>query len=150
MPSVLDPAYGPRLPQGAPVSQIPGNKDLPRSGQKTILVADDEALVRAVLRRILEANGYLVLEASQGMDAMTLAQGFEAPIHLLISDLSLPNMSGLDVAERVRDMHPETRILLVSGFLDTEVPAETTYPLLLKPFTAETLLEHVRRLLEQG
>ena len=150
MPSVLDPAHDPRLPHRVPVSQMPGDKDLPLSGRRTILVADDEELVRTVFRRILEANGYLVLEASEGVDAMALAQAFKAPIHLLISDVSLPNMSGLEVAERVRGMHPDMRVLLVSGFLETEVAGAATYPLLLKPFTAETLLEQVRRLLEQG
>src|SRR5262245_52796557 len=88
---------------------------------QTVLLADDEDLVRGFVRLVLERQGYCVLEAPGGDEALALCEQFEGPIHLLVTDVVMPRMNGRELAKRVRDMRPETKVLYVSGFPRDEV-----------------------------
>lgn len=145
-PAASSPGTEPAL-QPAPADQNPG-------ALKTILLVEDDDLVRAVFRRILHSFGYFVIEATDGAEALTLARNFTPPIHLLVADMNLPQVGGLEVARRLGELHPESKVLLVSGFSEEMSPdlqeGPSGFPLLLKPFTADTFLQHVRSILGRG
>jgi hypothetical protein len=116
-----------------------------------VLVVEDEAGIRALMRKILQRQGYHVLEAESGQVAIQTAEKHAGEIHLLITDLMMPEMNGRELAERVVKLRPGMRILYVSGFTDDSsiyrepLPPGTMF--LQKPFTLGALLEKVRALL---
>jgi len=120
----------------------------------TVLIVEDDALVRTLFRRILLAQGFSVLEAEDGRTALRIAADHGAAIQLLVTDLHLPNLSGLEVARRTTRLHPECKVLLVSGYADDAMDAaetvETRYPLLLKPFTADAFVKQIDTILGRG
>ena len=81
----------------------------------TILLTDDEAGVRGPLRRILEDCGYRVIEAGGGEEALAVAEGFDGPIHLLLTDVVMPGMSGGELASRLGEGRPSIKVLFMSG-----------------------------------
>lgn len=117
----------------------------------TVFLVEDDTLVRALFRRILLGRGYSVLEAEDGKKALQVADGYAGAIHLLIADLHLPSLNGLEVARRIRRRHPECKVLIVSGYADDMIDSaetvDTLYSLLLKPFTADTFLERIDAIL---
>jgi len=121
-------------------------------GGETVLVVDDEATVRSVVREILQATGYLVLEAGSGEEALRICAGQEGPIHLLLTDVMMPKMSGPEVAQRLARMRPELRVLYMSGYSDDAlirhglVTQGTAF--LQKPFTPDSLAHKVREVLD--
>jgi signal transduction histidine kinase/DNA-binding LacI/PurR family transcriptional regulator len=121
-------------------------------GSETILLVEDEPAVRRASRRFLEEHGYNVLEAVDGGDALRLCERHEGPLHLVITDVVMPGMSGRELGERVARIRPETPVLYVSGYVDTALVRaglpETAVPLLQKPFSAESLARKVRELLD--
>ena len=142
--------YLPRV-EGPP-SAVPAAAEgrLPR-GTETVLLVEDERSVRAVTQRMLRAQGYCVIEAGDGVEALALAQRHAGPIHLLVADVVMPRMGGIELAERLRALRPETRVLHVSGYVDRAiwdgpVPAAGA-AFLQKPFLPETLARKVREVL---
>jgi PAS domain S-box-containing protein len=121
-------------------------------GRETILLVDDEDAVRGALRRMLRAHGYDVLEAFDAHEAVRIAKQHRAPIDLLVSDVVMPLMSGLELAERLFEMQPDLRVLFVSGYAEEHgigpIVARDGVELLHKPFEEETLIRHVRALLD--
>ncbi len=119
----------------------------------TILVVDDEPSVLALVRTMLWRSGYRVLEAAGAEEALRVAAGHNETIHLLISDVLMPDMSGYELAQKLKATHPNTRILYMSGYRD-KVLVESTgkslsdAPLLRKPFTQHNLLEKISEVLE--
>jgi CheY-like chemotaxis protein len=118
---------------------------------QTVLLADDEDLVRTFVRTVLERSGYCVLEAPGGSEALELCQRHEGPIHLLVTDLVMPRMNGRELAERVRKLRPGTKVLYVSGYPRDEVnragfSVEGT-GLLRKPFRLAELKRKIEELL---
>lgn len=120
-------------------------------GRETVLLAEDESSVRKVTRHFLEANGYLVLEASDGLEALALIRAHPGPIHLLLSDVVMPNMNGNRLAEEVALLRPGIRVLFMSGYTgDTMVRCgveEGVNAFLSKPFTPLALAQKVREIL---
>lgn len=118
---------------------------------ETILLVDGEALLRRLIRRILQAHGYMVLEASRGMDALQICQQHEGPIHLLLTDVLMPEMNGQNLAERVTALRPHIRVLYMSGYTDSalvalfELKTETAF--IQKPFIPDALASKVREIL---
>ena len=112
---------------------------LPRAAL-TVLIADDENLVRAVIVRTMKRAGFTVLEASDGDKALASAKAHPGTIDLLISDVVMPGLSGAALADAIEAVHPKLRTLFVSGY--TEGVA-----LLTKPFSPDDLLRRVRSLL---
>jgi CheY-like chemotaxis protein len=121
----------------------------PESGRgETILVVEDEDPVRTLLRRILVDHGYRVLEARDGADGLRRSQEHGGEIHLLLTDMVMPEMTGPELAQRVAAERPSTRVLFMTGY--TEHDSTGAAALLHKPFSSSTLLGHVRRLLDSG
>jgi two-component system cell cycle sensor histidine kinase/response regulator CckA len=87
-------------------------------GAETILVVDDQAPVRSVVREILQPTGYIVLEAGSGEEAVRICAGQEGPMHLLLTDVMMPGMSGPQLAQRLARLRPEMRVLYMSGYSD--------------------------------
>jgi signal transduction histidine kinase/DNA-binding LacI/PurR family transcriptional regulator/ActR/RegA family two-component response regulator len=128
---------------------------LPRSavtGSETILVVEDDPGVRGATCRFLKERGYLVLEASDGLEALRLCQQHKGPIHLVITDVVMPHMSGGEFVERLASVRPELPVLYVSGYTDSTIIrhgiSEASISLLQKPFTADDLARKVRELLD--
>jgi CheY-like chemotaxis protein len=123
-------------------------------GGETILLVEDEDGVRAVSRRVLAAHGYTVLEAFDGVDALSVAAGHTASIDALVTDVVMPRKNGPQVAAALQTGRPELKVLYVSGHADeTVVPitlsgADTAF--LQKPFTGDGLAAAVRELLDAG
>ena len=94
-----------------------------RSNSGTILVVEDESAVRKLICKTLRKAGYAVLEASNGSNALTLCESYRDPIHLVISDVVMPGMSGLELAKRLSSVHAETRVLYISGYTHALPPS---------------------------
>jgi hypothetical protein len=123
----------------------------PLVGSETILVVDDEEALREVTRRILTRNGYTVLTASSGVEAIAIAMTHDGVIHLLITDVIMPEMQGPTVANEVRKLRPGIGVLFMSGHaqpvLEAEAVLGTEFLLLEKPFDQTMLLKSVRKVL---
>jgi two-component system cell cycle sensor histidine kinase/response regulator CckA len=129
----------------------PAATALPR-GTETVLVVEDAPAVRAVARHVLERQGYTILEASNGDAALRAAAAHHGPIHLLLTDVVMPGLSGRQVAERLAQTRSETRVLYASGYTDDSIVRhgilEEGIAYLQKPFTPETLARKVRDVLD--
>src|SRR2546422_3119599 len=112
--------YLPRVDAPAEGGAVAASGDLPR-GTETVLIVEDAAAVRAVMRHVLERQGYAVLEASNGAAALELVAGHPAPIHLLLTDVIMPGLSGRQLADRLAALRPDTRVLYASGYTDDAV-----------------------------
>ncbi len=144
--------YLPRLEESAETKTIGEAKPLPRTGTETILLVEDEDSVRNLVRDILQMNGYTVFDARDGREALDLCGQHPEHIHLLLTDVIMPQMSGRELAEKMTSLKPQTKILFMSGYTDdallhqnARVPA-VSY--LQKPFTPETLTRKVREVLD--
>ncbi len=123
----------------------------PESPPVTVLVVEDEEEVRALARDVLEMNGYRVLEALDAEDAVRLGESHPGPIHLLITDVVMPRMSGPELARRLRARRPDLRVLCMSGYPespDREIEGVGSWAgWLQKPFTPDTFMDKVRECL---
>jgi PAS domain S-box-containing protein len=144
--------YLPRVeaPVGLPSAKAAPSP--PRGGTETIVVVEDEEHVRALVCQILDGRGYTVLDARNGHEALDLCARHQGPIHLMVTDVVMPLMSGRDLAERVVRTRPELKILYVSGYTDNVIAhhgvLKKGFALVQKPFTAETLARKVREVLD--
>ena len=120
-------------------------------GSETILVVEDEESLRVLTRSILEKSGYTVLEAKSGADAVEVARKCATPIHLLLTDVVMPVMNGSKVAEELGHIHPEAKVLYMSGYTGFSATdrglVESNATLLQKPFSRDALLQKVREAL---
>jgi PAS domain S-box-containing protein len=133
-------------------AEAPGMAEL--RGGETILVAEDDGAVRTLISRGLRRHGYTVLTAANGKDALRAYAAYEGPVHLLISDLVMPDMRGPELERRLRRRQPDLRILLISGYDDGAIPQEfgsgNGASFLQKPFGPNQLARAVRALLDGG
>ncbi len=123
------------------------------TGTETILVVEDEGAIRELVCEMLEAQGYSVIGADNSADAIRICQSNEhRNIHLLLSDLVMPDMSGLELAERLETLRPGMKTLYMSGYSDTSIlphhQRKGKLEFIPKPFTREQLLPKVRRVLD--
>jgi PAS domain S-box-containing protein len=114
-------------------------------GSETILVVDDNEPVRALVAEILKSSGYRVIEASSGSEALLAAGRSSGPIHLLLTDVQMPQGTGVELAERLRPLRPGMRVLYMSG-----AAAESASPRIAKPFNRASLTAKVREVLGPG
>jgi len=118
---------------------------LPCSGANriVILIAEDELLMQCVTRRIFEKEGYVVLTASDGEEALRVSRNFPGIIHALLTDIRMPNLNGMQLREQIQVERPGIKVLLMSAHVFEPV----TIPFLRKPFTPAVLRERMRELL---
>src|SRR6202167_4059486 len=121
-------------------------------GTETILLVEDEANLRYLARQFLEKQGYRVIEAADGVVAMQIAVAHEGVIHLLLTDVIMPGMNGRELAQRVSEIRPNTKVLYMSGYTENVIghngTLEAWVRLLLKPFTLQDLKMKVREVLD--
>ncbi|HEX7124404.1 MAG TPA: GAF domain-containing protein [Thermodesulfobacteriota bacterium] len=126
--------------------------DAPARGSETILLVEDDASVRTLARRTLESAGYRVLEARDGEEALAVAGASAEPFALILTDVIMPGLRGPALVERLTGVHPDVKVLFMSGYTDTVVqsegPLERGRNLLEKPFTPAALLRSVRHMLD--
>ncbi len=124
----------------------------PSTGSETILLVDDETQVRVVTERALASFGYRVLTAEDGLDALDVAAAHDGPIHLLLTDVRMPRLGGLELAAKLMPLRPELRVLLMSGYVDVKAPPDAPHlddaPRLTKPFRVNELAQRVREMLD--
>jgi len=121
-------------------------------GRETILVVEDDAGIRAVVASMLERAGYVVVPASTGREAVELAQATQPPVHLVLTDVVMPQMSGPELVEQLRLVRPDVKVLFMSGYPHRarDGGSALSAPLICKPFTATGLARAVRSTLDGG
>jgi len=144
--------YLPRAAEVAPALVDFATVRVRPQGTETILLAEDEAVVRALAARILRASGYEVLEARDGDDAVRVAEEYIGAIDLLVTDVVMPRRGGRETAEAIRRTRPDLRVLFMSGYTDDAVVRNGVLHdqvhFLPKPFTPEALAREVRETLD--
>jgi CheY-like chemotaxis protein len=145
--------YLPRVDEAA--SAADPKRDVgPLQGTETVLLVEDEDSLREISREVLAGNGYRVLEASDGTAAIAVARAHAGPIHLLLTDVVMPGISGRELAETLLPTRAEMRVLYMSGYTEDLIAhrgvLEAGTLLLPKPFTTSTLLRRVREALASG
>jgi two-component system cell cycle sensor histidine kinase/response regulator CckA len=143
--------YLPRATEGVtPLPRV--EAPLARPGWETVLVVEDEAMVRRFAVIALERLGYRALEAPNGEAALETAAAFTGPIHLLFTDVVMPHMNGHELATRIRERQPDVRVLYASGYTDNTIVhqgvLEPGLAFLQKPYTAVELSAKVREVLD--
>lgn len=128
-------------------------KPVPK-GTETILLVEDEDGIRALTSEFLCAQGYTVLHAMDGNEALRVADGHEDLIHLLVTDIVMPNLGGKELAHRLRQLRPQIKVLFMSGYPEhpalNREPGDEPEAILAKPFLLDTLAHKVRGMLDQG
>ena len=128
-------------------------EELPR-GNETILIVEDEEEVRRLAGKILEKQGYRILETFNGNNALLACERREGPIHLVLVDVVMPGMSGSELARLLKPLYPEIKILYMSGYTDNAIVRhgvlEKGINYIQKPFTMEGLARKVREVLDKG
>ena len=135
-----------------PVASVPDNDGSKTTqGWETVLLVEDAQPVRELARELLEGNGYTVVEAGNGADAIRVAEKLREPIHLLLTDVVMPGVGGRELADYIAGIHPEIKVLYMSGFTDDIIVhrgvLDSGVSLLEKPFTKESLIRKVREVL---
>lgn len=148
------PIYLPRVEATPAVASLPdANVRTPQGGSETVLLVEDEDAVRELIMRVLTRHGYQTLKASNAEEALQCCAQYDGPIHLLVTDMIMPGMSGRDLAERLQPVRPEMHILYMSGYTADKalrphgLAVERT-PFLQKPFTPRSFTQKVREVLD--
>jgi two-component system cell cycle sensor histidine kinase/response regulator CckA len=144
--------YLPRVQEtAASTKPQPNTKAMPR-GNETVLLVEDEDALRTLSRRLLERNGYHVLEARHSGEALSICENEKETIHLLITDVVMPVMGGRELADRLLPLRPGMKVLYVSGYTDDAIihhgVLNHDMPFLAKPFGPESLARKVREVLD--
>jgi CheY-like chemotaxis protein len=125
--------------------------ELPQ-GRETVLLTEDEEQVRQMIRVILEMNGYCILEAASGEEALALYKQHEGQIDLVMTDVVMPQMSGRELAQSLESLHPGIKVLYMSGYTDDAIVRhgllDQEIAFLQKPFTPDALMRKVREVLD--
>ena len=145
------------LPSAAGAQAVPAAAaSRPRAvgGTETILVAEDQAEVRSVVRSILTRHGYTVLEAAHGAEALRILREHAGPIHLVLTDVVMPSVSGRELVDELRRSHQAMSVLYTSGYTEDAIVRhgvlEPGIAFIQKPFTPTALLAKIRELLDAG
>ncbi len=121
-------------------------------GTETVLLVEDEREVRMVARRILTAHGYTVIEAGNGVEALEVLRQSPREVHLLLTDMVMPDMGGRELYEVLRQWSPRLRVAYMSGYSDSPIAGSSgrSVPVIAKPFSAQTLTRTLREILDGG
>jgi CheY-like chemotaxis protein len=146
--------YLPLVEEDVPIEPRTEKKELKPTEGKVVLVAEDEPAVRSVTVRMLQRLGYRVMVASNGDEALRIADQYVGPIHLLLTDVVMPHMSGRELAEALRRRQPAVKVLYVSGYTDNDIHhhgvLDESVEFLPKPFTSEVLARRVQEVLGEA
>ncbi len=146
--------FFPAVDGAAESLSITGTHRITPTGSGTILLVEDDAATRAVTRRILVAEGFTVLEAGDGNEALEVIRAAATPIRMVLSDVMMPGMSGITLAERIATEWPSLPVLLMSGYSHEEVrehaSATAKWTFVHKPFTLRSLREAVQDVLDSA
>jgi CheY-like chemotaxis protein len=144
--------YFPLHEEGTPVPEARAVEVQPVGGTETILVVEDDESLRRLTAVLLESTGYRVLEADNGESAINLVQNTAESIDLLLTDVLMPVMSGVELSAKLRNMRPSLRVLLMSGYAGDVIArlrgSELEIALIEKPFTRHGLLSKIRSVLQ--
>jgi PAS domain S-box-containing protein len=144
--------YLPNCAHEKPAAPEPDPPEAPRGGSQTVLLVEDEPMLLNMARTMLRKMGYRVLSAATPTEALRLADQHSGEIHVLLTDVVLPEMNGVELVSRIRGLHPALRTILMSGYAEGVIPdaelldEETLF--LQKPFTMRVLGESVRKALD--
>ncbi len=146
--------YLPRVDSEKAVSEIQTTSEIKDFyGSETILLVEDEDIVRGLTREILSEAGYHVLDAKGGNEALRLCRDYSGPIELLLTDVVMPGMSGKEVADRLHELRPSARVLFMSGYTDEAIVRhgvlDANVEFIQKPFTWAKLGKKVRDVLDR-
>jgi two-component system cell cycle sensor histidine kinase/response regulator CckA len=123
----------------------------PTGGSETVLLVEDEESVRELVRETLKARGYTVIEASDGISGMRVAEEYPGKIEILITDVVMPGMSGRELAKRITAARLDIKVLYLSGYTEDAIihegALEPGTAFLQKPFTLQVLARKVREVL---
>jgi nitrogen-specific signal transduction histidine kinase/ActR/RegA family two-component response regulator len=142
--------YFPQVAEEAEALSPKPPDDRPLMGSETVLLVEDEEAVRRLEREMLETYGYTVLVAGDGAEGLKLAQNHPHPIQLLLTDILMPKMGGVELAERLSKARPELKVLYTSGYNDSggNLTSVAGARYLQKPYTMEELARTLRDLLD--
>jgi CheY-like chemotaxis protein len=141
--------YLPRLAAPAVGATAQVFSDVSCRGSETILLVEDEEGIRILTKAFLEQQGYTALVASNGLEALSLAQDYLLPIHMLLTDVVMPGIRGTELAERLLKQRPGTQVLYISGYPEEEI-ADPAAAFLQKPFPMEALGARMRQMFDKG
>jgi DNA-binding response OmpR family regulator len=139
------------------VAEVAGSKRggpsmAPTNGTETVLIVEDVIGLRRLITRTLESAGYKVLTAASGDEALRLLEQYQNPVHLMVTDVVMPGMSGRDLAERLDRTRPEMKVLYMSGYTDDVIVRygvlEDGMPFVSKPFGTVELIRTIREILD--
>jgi len=124
------------------------------TGSETVLLAEDQSSIRSALREFLESQGYQVLEAQNGGEALELAERHTGAIDVLVTDVIMPQIRGVELAERVAELHPDICVIFMSGYsedalLENRLLSQGNITLIQKPFDPEDLAQKIRESLSE-
>lgn len=143
--------YLPRVDEPLEAAEAGEGLITPREGWETVLLAEDDTAVRTLAREVLEQNGYTVLEASDGELALSTGENYQGQIHLMITDVVMPQISGSELIRRVRAVRPDIKVLCMSGYTDDAIARhgllESGVAFIQKPFSPGKLIRMVREVL---
>lgn len=141
------------------VSELPAAEEkrdagpVAETGSETILLVEDDDMLRKLLSESLKLSGYRVIQAGNGDEAMAVSEMEGGPVHLLLTDVVMPIMGGPELARRLAPAHPQMKILYMSGYTDDAIihhgVLDRTVQLVEKPFSPRDLVRRVRRILDQ-
>ncbi len=145
--------YLPRVEEAVTPVQTARPKSEVSEGSETILLVEDEEVIRKLVHSILQDHGYTVLEASQGSEALRISEQYQGPIHMMLTDVVMPQMSVRMLTENLAKMRPEAKVLYVSGYTDDTIVhhgvLDEGMNFIQKPFTVSALTKKVREVLDQ-
>ena len=119
--------------------------------KETLLIVDDEPLMTDLFQQMMSRHGYRVIAAHNGQEALTLVEKGECPVHLVIMDMTMPGMNGLETAQALQNRAPSIPILIATGLaadLDTATLPTNVMGLIQKPYYSRILLEQIRAILD--
>ncbi|WP_447973734.1 response regulator [Nitrospira sp. Kam-Ns4a] len=122
-----------------------------RRGSGTVLLVEDDEMIRTLASHALHEHGYAVLEAATGEEAVRLCRERRDSLHLVITDVVLPGISGYELAQRLKGLQADIKVVYISGYpghtLDRYGPVDSSSPLLQKPFSLDRLVQTVHEML---